>query len=758
MTTATDATARQETGVRNGNEMAALAASHINFHVMGYFPITPSTQVAEGLDEMKADGAHDVRMVPGDGEHGAAGICTGASLGGGRAFNTTAAQGLLYSLEQLPSQAGLRAPMLLNIACRAINSPLNILCDHSDIMFALNTGWVILTARAPQMVYDMNCCAVKLGELSDVRLPVIVAYDGFFTSHQKRRVDYFADPKKDLIPWLGEYDPEYDALDPEHPVTLGPYMNAPDLINQKIQCAAACKAAYRAAPKVFAEYAALSGRQYGLIDTYRLEDADVALFLLNSAFDTAKAAVDELRDEGKKVGLLTTAMIRPFPVAEIQKTLKGVKILAVGDRQDGYSSMGGNMAVDLRAALKDDPGNSTQVFSRIYGIGGREFYSDDGREMLEEGLKYLETGTIETRVAYQGGDPGKKGYSLPQPQSPIDRSRLDPGLDVKVNEDTGLVDVKGIRLRNLAGMPKRFSPGHGACPGCGIFPALNTFFKGIEGDVVVLFHTGCAMVVSTGYPFTSHNVTYIHNLFQNGAATMSGVVEMYNERKKRGEIPADREITFVMVTGDGGNDIGMGPSIGAAIRGHNMILIEYDNEGYMNTGAQLSYSTPLGHRTSTSHVGPEQQGKRFQHKDTPQIMAACNIPYVFTGCESYATDLIRKAAKAQHYVRNHGFAYGKIISCCPLSWAHAPNAGVEILRKAVESNFFPLYEIEQHKTKLTYDPEKTKKQADVLDWLKLMGKTRHMTKPENAPEVEAFRVEVARRFQRIRNMSEHPDL
>jgi pyruvate ferredoxin oxidoreductase alpha subunit len=160
---------------------------------MGYFPITPSTEVAEALSEMQAEGAHDIAMVPGDGEHGAAGICYGAALGGGRVLNVTSSQGLLYSLEQLPVQAGTRVPMVLNVATRAVSGPLDIRCDHSDLYFVLNTGWIILLARDPQAVYDLNFAAVRIGEHEDVRLPVLVAYDGFFTSHQKRRLEVFDD-------------------------------------------------------------------------------------------------------------------------------------------------------------------------------------------------------------------------------------------------------------------------------------------------------------------------------------------------------------------------------------------------------------------------------------------------------------------------------------------------------------------------------------------------------------------------------------
>ena len=143
---------------------------------MGYFPITPSTEVAENLSKMQADGEHEIVMIAGDGEHGAAGICYGAALGGGRVLNATSSQGVLYSLEQLPVQAGTRVPMVLNIAARAVSGPLDIRGDHSDIYYALNIGWIVLCARDPQAVYDMNFAAVKIGEHLDVRLPVIVVY------------------------------------------------------------------------------------------------------------------------------------------------------------------------------------------------------------------------------------------------------------------------------------------------------------------------------------------------------------------------------------------------------------------------------------------------------------------------------------------------------------------------------------------------------------------------------------------------------
>ncbi len=747
----------QVQGLHSGNEMAAISAKHINFHIMGFYPITPSTEIAENLDEMKAYGEHDIRMIPGDGEHGAAGICYGAALAGGRVFNATSANGFLFSIEQYPVQSGTRFPMLLNLVTRAVSGPLDIRGDHSDLYMALNTGWIILLAKSPQVVYDMNIIAVKLGELEDVRLPVIVAYDGFFTSHQKRRVKYFAD-KKYVSDFLGEYKPLYTAIDPEHPMTFGAYMNDPDLINNKKQLSLAMEAAYRHLPEVFAEYGEISGRSYPLVETYMMEDADYALFLINSSFDTAKDAVDKLRKQGKKVGVLSPSVIRPFPYNEIMSLLKHVKALCVADRADSYGAWGGNMTLEVKATLKDDTENKTTVISRIYGLGGKEFSTEDAEILLKETIRAGEDKNSVKRYEYHGANPGKEDYTMETAMPAVNKIEVTGQVMVEKDQSTDrIINVKGITAQGLSMIPRRVVPGHGACPGCGIFSNLNIFFKGLEGDVVVLFHTGCGEVVTSGYPYSSHRITFIHNLFQSGAPTLAGVSEMLEERIKRGEIPQDREITFLMVSGDGGMDIGMGPAIGTALRGNKLILLEYDNEGYMNTGDQLSFSTPIGHDTSTSHAGPKQKGKKTHHKDTAQIMAACHIPYVATVAESNYKDMIQKAKKAQEYAKE-GFVYVKALSLCPLSWRSDEQIGTDIISKAVDSCFFPLYDVDHGKTTITYDPEAKGKKVHVLEWLKLMGKTRHLTKPENQDVVEAFQKEVDRRWKRLKAMHESPYL
>lgn len=751
-----DALYKQDTDFRSGNEMAAKAAAQINYHIMGYFPITPSTEIAEYLDEMKAAGEHDIVLIPADGEHGSAGICYGAATAGGRVFNATSAQGFLYMLEQLPVQSGTRFPMVLNLVTRTVSGPLDIRGDHSDLYYGLNVGWPILMAKDPQAVYDMNIMALKVAEHADVRLPVIVASDGFFTSHQKRRVNYFSN-REAVQGFVGETPKGYvDSLDVRHPVTIGPYMNDPDFINNKVQQSDAMYAAEQVYLDIAKEYAIISGREYGLLDTYQMEDAEVAVFLLNSASETAKDVVDRLRAQGTKAGVVAPLMIRPFPKKALQEALKNVKVLLVGERADSYGGHGANMSHEVKAALQE-VSSTTKVLSRVYGIGGKDFYADDAEKFFATCLDVL-AGKDVAQFDYFGKTAGKT-EAIPQTvMKPLTKEETTGFVSVTKDEVSGELKVKMPPLRALTAKTKRIAPGHGACPGCGIFPGVETFLKGIEGDVVVLYHTGCAMVTTTGYPYSSHKVTYLHNLFQNGPATLSGVVEMFFERQRRGEIPVGDDITFVMVTGDGGMDIGMGSAIGTALRNHKMIILEYDNEGYMNTGSQLSYSTPMGHMTSTSNIGKEQHGKPFHHKDTAQIMAATNIPYVFTGTEAFPQDLVKKAAKAQWYAKNEGMVYGKILIACPLNWKSADHLGHEIVQKAVDSCFYPLYEVEHGVTNITYNPEDKDKRVNVSDWLKMMGKTKHMLKPENAEMLGEFEHEVERRWQRLKARHENPYL
>lgn len=758
----------QQVLFESGNELAAYAAKQINYHVMGYYPITPSTQIAEFLDQMKADGKHDISLIAAEGEHSAAGICYGAAAGGGRVFNATSANGLLYAIEQFPVQSGTRFPMVMNVACRTVSGPLSIKGDHSDIMYTLNTGWLIMFANTPQEVYDFNLCALKIAER--VKLPTIVGFDGFFTSHQKRNSMVFKEDET-VKKFIGDYDAPYSALDLEHPVSIGSYMNEPDILNNKYQLHLAMEQARNDISEVFKEYGDISGRFYEQVQGYQTEDAEVLLYILGSAYHTARVAVDKLRKEGKKVGVFTTKLLRPYPADELYELCKNAKVIIAADRQDSYGAGGGNLSIELKAMLQEKQADC-RVISRIYGLGGKDFYEEDAKRLLqlgyEEQVKAFD---------YTGIYPGNAAFQMPEYFEVVSEKRAEPGCTtVEIEKCTGTeltdkgtggigvqkdslicgnVIVKGGRINEVTAMPKRLAPGHGACPGCGIPVNVNLLLKGIEGNVVLLFHTGCGMVVTTAYPKTTFKIPYIHNLFQNGAATLSGLVEMFHQRQKRGEYP-EGEITFIMVSGDGGMDIGMGSALGTAIRNERLIIFEYDNGGYMNTGYQLSYSTPKGAKSSTSHVGENQYGKKFFHKDSPMLMAATNLPYVATVAESNPADFIKKAAKAKFYANACGTAYIKALSACPLNWNDKPNTERSVIAAAVDSCYFPLFEIEEGITTLSYNPEKTDKKIPVLDWLAMMGRTKHLRKEQYKDIVEEIQTEVDRRWERLKARAENP--
>ncbi len=513
-----------------GNEIAAIAVKQIGYDLMGYYPITPSTQIAENLDDMRAKGETDLIMIAAEGEHSAAGICYGASVGGGRVINATSANGLLYALEQFPVQSGTRYPMVMNVACRTVSGPLSIKGDHSDIMYLLNAGWPILFAHTVQQVYDFNIIALRLAE--QVRLPVAVAYDGFFTSHQKRRCLRF-EKDETVRQFIGPKKEPYPFLDLSNPVTVGSYMNEPDLMNNRYQLHLAMQQADEALPKLFEEYGALSGRTYSKVEGYFCEEAQELLVLLGSSFETAKEGVDSLRKKGRKAGIVTLNVLRPFPEKALYDACAAAETILIADRQDSYGAGGGNLSLEVRAMMQKFGGRA-KLKSRVYGLGGKDFFAEDVEKLLDIALD-----PNAPDFDYYGVTPGSVQETMDKGPffAPVTAERTQIGATQTVRDLTGEVQVKGGSLNATAAMPKRLAPGHGACPGCGIPVNLNLLSRAIEDPVVFLFQTGCGMIVTTPYPRTSFKVPYLHNLFQNGAATLSGLAEICYRKQKKGEIP-----------------------------------------------------------------------------------------------------------------------------------------------------------------------------------------------------------------------------
>lgn len=282
------------------------------------------------------------------------------------------------------------------------------------------------------------------------------------------------------------------------------------------------------------------------------------------------------------------------------------------------------------------------------------------------------------------------------------------------------------RLKTLvlgeAGTPP-LRGGHSLCQGCGIPLVVRTVLDSIEGPKVVVNATGCLEVATTRYPTTAWNVPWLHVAFENAAAVASGVEAAVRARQRRG----GDDVTIVCFAGDGGTyDIGLQALSGALERGHRFVFVCYDNEAYMNTGIQRSGATPRGAGTTTTPVGAIGLGKAQERKDITAIAAAHHIPYVAQAAGSFWHDLSQKAQRAAHA---DGPAFLNVLSDCPLGWGHEAHLGPRIGRLAVESRFWPLYEVVDGRYRLTYDvPEP----VPLTEWLRPQARFRHLLLPENA--------------------------
>jgi pyruvate ferredoxin oxidoreductase beta subunit len=290
-------------------------------------------------------------------------------------------------------------------------------------------------------------------------------------------------------------------------------------------------------------------------------------------------------------------------------------------------------------------------------------------------------------------------------------------------------------LKEMAKQEERLTGGHRACAGCGIPIIVRQIMHSIKDPVVVGCATGCLEVVTTIYPFTAWNVPFLHNAFENSAATVSGMETAYNAMKKKGKI--NKEIKFVAFGGDGGTyDIGLQSLSGAMERGHDMLYVCYNNEAYMNTSVQRSSATPMGANTTTAPAGKVKQGKEQFRKNLTEIMVAHEIPYVAQAAVGDWMDLTKKIEKAMSI---KGPKYIGVLQPCQLGWGYPMEKTVEMGKLAVDTCMWPLYEVENGKYKLTYNP-KVKK--PVTEWLKPQARFRHLFKPGNEAILEKIQADV----------------
>ncbi len=301
-------------------------------------------------------------------------------------------------------------------------------------------------------------------------------------------------------------------------------------------------------------------------------------------------------------------------------------------------------------------------------------------------------------------------------------------------------------FKEVMSRPERLMPGHRMCAGCGATVALRNVLKAIkpEDKAVIANATGCMEVSTFTYPYSAWTDSYIHNAFENAAATASGVEAAYNALKRRGKL--DETYKFIAVGGDGGTyDIGFQSLSGAMERNHDMVYVCYDNEAYMNTGIQRSSATPMFADTTTTPSGTVSDGKKQNRKDITEVMAAHKIPYVGqTTLMGNFKDLIEKSEKA---IYTKGACFLTILAPCPRGWRYESENVMDICKAAADTCFWPMYEVENgEKWTLTYEP---KKKLPIEEFLKLQGRFRHLLQPGKEDLVAQFQAEVDRRWENL---------
>ncbi len=358
-----------------GNEAVAEAMRQIDPDVVAAYPITPQTEIVQIFAQFVADGKVTTEFITAESEHSAMSAAISAAAAGARTMTATSSQGFALMWEVLYVAASYRLPLVMTTVNRALSGPINIHCDHSDTMGGRDTGWIQLYGEDHQEAYDNCLQAVRIAEHMDVRLPVMGMLDGYVISGAIGPLQMLSDAE--VQAFIGPHRPINPLLDTAHPVTVGPFDGLHGFyFEHKVAQNRAMARALKVVQEVADEYAELSGRRYGLIDDYMMDDAEIAIVVVGSTAGTTRTVVDQLRAAGVKAGMVRVRLFRPFPVTAFVEALKGCKVVGVLDRADSFGAQGGPVFLEVRAALYDsDP--RPQVLPFIYGLGGRDIFPDN---------------------------------------------------------------------------------------------------------------------------------------------------------------------------------------------------------------------------------------------------------------------------------------------------------------------------------------------------------------------------------------------
>lgn len=383
----------------SGNEAVAHAIKQVEPDVMPAFPITPSTELPQFVSNFIANGEIDTEFIPVESEHSSMSAAIGASAAGARALTATSSCGLALMWEVLYVAASNRLPLCMAVVNRALSGPLNINSEHSDSMGARDSGWIQIYAENNQEAYDNFIQAYRISEHKDVMLPIMICQDGFITSHAVENITLME--TEDVKKFVGTYEPEHFLLNPEEPMAVGPYAVSNYCMEAKRAQAQAMMNAKQVILDVADEFRELTGRGFGLFEEYCLDDAEYAIVAIGSACGTIKDAVDKMRSEGKKVGLLKVRVFRPFPGEEMAEALKGCKAVGIFDRCESYSANGGPLGAELMAAMYRNK-NQAETVNYIYGLSGRDLTVEQVEETFDELMQTAEEGTAGNAYRYIG--------------------------------------------------------------------------------------------------------------------------------------------------------------------------------------------------------------------------------------------------------------------------------------------------------------------------------------------------------------------
>ncbi|MEM3387337.1 MAG: hypothetical protein QXN08_06695 [Nitrososphaerales archaeon] len=376
---------------------ASLAVKLANVDVIAAYPITPQTHIVERLAEYVANGELDAEYINVESEHSAMSACIGASAAGARVYTSTAGQGLALMHEMLFIAAGNRLPIVMGVANRSLSPNLNIWGDQSDMMASRDCGWIQIYAENAQEVFDHTLQAFKIAEDERVLLPVAVCFDGFHVTHVIEPLITLDQEEVDRF--LPKHRKAVYKLTPDQPSTWGP-VAGPDIQTElKVQNEWALNSSKDVILEVWREFGDLFGRYYAPLETYKVEDADAVILILGGFAGTGRVAIDKMREEGKKIGLVKLRLYRPFPIQEVKDLLTRVKAVAVVDRAISAGGLGGPVYGDIRNILYDEE-HRPKVLSFIAGLGGRDITVKDFKRIGEKVLDVAAKGHSEHKVDF----------------------------------------------------------------------------------------------------------------------------------------------------------------------------------------------------------------------------------------------------------------------------------------------------------------------------------------------------------------------